>query len=258
MIDRPPRAGRSRDRAVRGNRAVSEVIAFVLVFAIVITSIGLLYTVGFGSLNQLQQTEQDDSGEAAMRAMAVALDDVQAGRGAVRSAELRLGERTITVDDSTELSVSVDGGTSWDTASGAFVYTGGDSEIVYQSGAVIRSQGDDAQLVQRGPRFRCAEDHAVVSLVDLTQAESGAYSSGGRVRIRAEQQNSRAQQVVAQAPSGGVTVDFGSSNYVTAWERYFEDEGWNIGPSGTTAECDSNSEGVYVRMTELEFEYQGV
>lgn len=239
------------------DRAVSEVIAFVLIFSIVITSVGLLYTVGFGSLNQIQETEQDHSGERAIRALAVALDDIQMGRGSNRAANLDLAGRTISVDDSEQLEVTLSGGGSV-TAQGAFTYRGGgDTVVVYQSGAVIRSEGDDAQLVQRAPRFRCTGEHAVVSLVNVTQATSGAYSSGGSVQILAEQQNPADDQLVAQQTGGSVdvTVDFSASNYETAWERYFEQaDGWSA--SGGTATCSTDQ--AYVRMTEIQLEYLGV
>lgn len=247
--------GPTRRRRGGTDRGVSEVIAFVLVFSIVVVSIGLLYTVGFGGISQLQETEQDHSGERAMRAFAVALEDIQADRGSVRQARLELAGRTITVDESSALTVSVGGDSV--TAEGAFTYVGGgDTEIAYHSGAVIRSQGPDAQLVQRPPMIRCTDEHAVLSLVNVTQVETGSFSSGGAVDIRAEQVNAREEQVVAQASgSPTVEVDYSSSGYATAWERYFTEQGWDS-PSSGSATCEADS--VYVRMTEIQLEYIGV
>ncbi|AGN02661.1 hypothetical protein L593_13610 [Salinarchaeum sp. Harcht-Bsk1] len=244
------------------DRAVSEVIAFVLIFSIVITSVGLLYTAGFGSITQIQESETDRSAERAFGAMAVALDDIQAGRGSQRAIDLELSGRTLSVNDSASLTARIDGG-SPTTVDGALVYgRGTGTEIVYQSGAVIRSDGPDSQLVSRPPRFSCRDEHAVVSLVSI-DGPSRSVSTDGSLSLVASgprEDESTIAEARHDSPVGSppynVTIDFGGSGYETAWRSYFEDEdGWSV--SGTTAEC-TDVDTAYVRVVPLELTYRGI
>lgn len=238
------------------DRGVSEVIAFVLIFSIVITSVGLLYTAGFGSINQIQEDETDRSAQRAFSASAVALQDIQRGQGEHRAFDVELSGRTMTVDEDLSLSVSVDG-TEVATADGGLVYgVGADTKIVYQSGAVIRSDGPDSQTVIRTPEFTCRDDHAVVSLVTLT-GPSGAVSSDGSIEIRTDGPLP-GEQTLVNATTGGsshdLTVSYGGTPYEAAWERYFEERGWSTGSGDATCTADS----VYVRNVPIDLEYVGV
>jgi len=239
------------------DRAVSEVIAFVLIFSIVITSVGLLYTAGFGSITEIQESETDRSAERAFGAMAVAFDDIQTGRGSQRAVDLELSGRTISVENSASLTATINGSST--TVDGALVY-GTDTEIVYQGGAVIRSDGPNSQLVSRQPRFRCTDTHAVVTLVSI-DGPSSSVSTDSSLSIVASGPNpgestiAQSEQGVASGPYD-LTLDFGSSGYETAWSRYFQDaNGWSV--TGSTAEC-SDVNAAYVRVVPLDITYRGI
>jgi hypothetical protein len=233
------------------------VIAFILIFSIVITSVGLLYTAGFGSLGDIQESETDRSAVRAFGASAIALEDIQQGRGSYRAFDVELSGRTITVDDSPSLEVRI-GGSSVATASGALVYgPGSDTEIAYQSGAVIRSDGPDAQLVSRAPLFQCSGERAVLSMVSVDGPPGGSVSSDGSIQIVAEgPQSEESTLVTVQDGSPSVSIDYGGTRYETAWESYFEDNGWTT--TGGVASCAANPDVVYVRHLTIGITYRGV
>ena len=104
MID-GPRAG-----TLAGNdRAVSEVIAFVLVFAIVIGSVALLYGVGFDAMAGYQSGEQLRNAERGMGALATGFADLQRSAGIdERAGELQLRDGTLHVrEGGTELTIPI-------------------------------------------------------------------------------------------------------------------------------------------------------
>lgn len=241
------------------DRGVSEVIAFILVFSIVITSVGLLYTAGFGSITQIQETETDRSAERAFGASAIALQDIQRGNGQHRAFDLELSGRTLAVNDSTALNVEVDGTPVSDaSASGALVYgVGSGTEIAYQAGAVIRSDGSDAQVVSREPQFRCTEDQAVVTTVTITGPTS-SVSTDGSIQLLADGPESEYStlKAAARGTDSSVTIEYGNTPYDTAWDRFFEDRGWDTSTSGE-ATCTVD-QAVYVRHVPINLEYQGV
>jgi hypothetical protein len=254
------------------DRGVSEVIAFILIFSIVITSVGLLYTAGFGSLNQIQESETDRSAERAFSASAIALEDIQRGRGSYRAFDVELSGRTITVDDAATLEVRVNdtgGGTpvpvanSPVSAGGALVYgPGSGTEIAYQSGAVIRSDGPDAQIVSRPPLFQCSGNRAVLSLVSIGAPPGGSVSSDGSIQIVASQANpdeSTLEVVESGASSYSVTVDYTGTPYQDAWREYFDDQpNWSVGTPSTGQATCGGLDAVYVRRMTINIDYRGI
>jgi len=237
------------------DRAVSEVIAFVLIFSIVITSVGLLYTAGFGSIDQIQEDETDRSAQRAFSASAVALQDIQRGQGEHRAFDVELSGRTMAVNESLNLSVYVDG--SYEaSATGGLVYgLGADTKIVYQSGAVIRSDGPDSQTVIRGPEFTCRDSHAVVSIVSI-DGPSGAVSSDGSIEIRADGPLPGDETLLTATDSASkVSVEYDGTPYDDAWQRYFDDQGWD---TVTDEKATCTVDDVAVRHVPIDLEFAGV
>lgn len=254
-------AGRGSDRAV------SEVLAFVLVFSLIISSVGLLYAVGFDGVENLREGQQTASGQQAFEAVAVAFDDIQRDRGIARAAPIELSDRSISVDGSSSIAVEVvdTSGTTETvaTSSGTLIYGAGrDSQVAYEAGAVVRSDGPDSELLAREPRIRCQpdRDRAVVSLVTIDPDSddfSGAQSRSGSITLNAvlDQDAERTRyHTRSNASVDTLTIDYSGSPYETAWERHFQEQDeWSAG--GGTADCDLSSgdpPSIVVRVTEID------
>ena len=79
---------------MRGDeRAVSDVLAFIIVFSIIITSVALVYGTGFSSLDQVREGEQKANAERAFEAIAYSMDDIETGAATRRGGSLELGGR---------------------------------------------------------------------------------------------------------------------------------------------------------------------
>lgn len=253
-------------------RAVSDVIAFVLVFSIIITSVGFVYAVGFGALNDLQEGEQEANAERSMSALAVAMEDILRERSGDRAADISLGGETMAVEEEYQLEVTAEessGSTTSETVDGALVYgVGSDTQIVYMAGAVIRVDPDGA-VVTRGPSFTCRNDggrsRALVTAPSIVDADNeGGLSSDGSIRVEAEISN-RLSSTLAYTSAGEDDVeeirvdvtDAPSSDLETriadAWDRWFDQqEGWD---NSGTCEFGSNDGTVFVRNAEIDISY---
>lgn len=242
------------------DRAVSDVIAFVLVFSVIITSVALVYGFGFGAIADLQETEQSHSGERAFQALAVGIEDVQRDRGPNRAMDIDSAGRSLLLHDEPTINVTIDTGseTEYVTASGALVYgEGQDTEIAYASGAVIRQ--DETGLLTRDPSFRCLDERATISLIDFS-GDEGVRSPTGTIRVIAEQQNTDESRLAfgpEEVDEINVTVE--NPRYEGAWVRYFE-ENWD--DAEVTADghvrgtCDvDGSERSVVRVIEIDLEF---
>lgn len=258
MIDRAHQSG-SRD-----DRAVSDVLAFILVFSIIITSVGLVYTFGMGALGDAQVSEQNRNAERAFETMAVSFSDLQTGRGEERLSQLNPRGGRIRVDDGTQLTVSVDNPSRsvvTDQNVGSLDYNHEGTEISYELGATFRAD-DGNSIMIRQPEFVCTAgdtDRAVLSYPALTGSQPSSVSTSSTLRIRAERTSSRVRYPTDRVGGSNdrsvdsLTVRIDSSTHADAWERYFNENGWNsvVGPStgDDYVEATCNTDTAYVRET---------
>lgn len=251
---------------IETERGVSDMIAFVIIFSLIITSVGITYTFGFSTLSDYQAEEQKRNGERAFIALSHNLGDIEGGQVQGRSGELRLSGGTISVQDDTTFNVSTgDWNRSFGTA-GALTYQYEGTSIQYENGAVFRRDGDGSRVMLSEPEMQCSDSHAVISVVTLTH-DGGALSSDGTVQVIGELQsrylwypeNRTGSNDVATVDHVNVTVE---SSGTHGWESYFEDEdGWNHVSSSDdeiTYRCGTmggDDIDLYVRQTLVKIEF---
>ncbi|MCT9096276.1 hypothetical protein [Haloarchaeobius sp. HME9146] len=251
-------------RAGGDSRAVSDVLAFVIVFSIIITSVGVTYGIGFSSLGEFQEGEQKTNAARAFQALSVSLDDIQEGAAPGRSGAIQLNEGTLQVEEQSQMTVEValSNGTTWTVASettGSLQYSFENTDVAYENGAVFRKDGSASVMIEE-PSFLCSEssDQAVVSIVVLN-SDSNAIGGEINAEIISRQNDtdvlypnlSRSSSVSAD----NVTVDVPTSNFDQAWTRYFEDtDGWEDPDNDGDFTCDADN--VIVRVTFVEVEFQ--
>ncbi|RKD97858.1 DUF7289 family protein [Halopiger aswanensis] len=244
MSNRPDGDVRSSLSLQRDERAVSELIAFILVFGIILSSVAILSVTGFQAMEDYQEVEQERNADRAMTALAENFNDVLRSDGVEqRYGELSLRGGTITVDEGVALNVSVDGEFVGDKSEfdldhvsdgdslplGAFTYESDDAAVKYEGGGVVRSE-EAGSVALKDPQIRYSENAgdsvAIVSLVVLEENGRSIQSQGGRgVTISVENRTSavyRSADVNISAESGdshGVWKD----DILADWQNEHED-----------------------------------
>ncbi|GAB3668770.1 DUF7289 family protein [Halopiger thermotolerans] len=222
MSDRHDGGGRPTLPLQRDERAVSELIAFILVFGIILSSVAVLSVTGFQAMEDYQEVEQQRNADRAMTALAANFNDVLRSDGVEqRYGELTLRGGTITVDEGVALNVSVDGDFIGDKSEfdldhvrdgnslplGAFTYESGDASVKYEGGSVVRTEATGSVALEE-PRIRYDDDRdvAIVSLVVLEESGRSIQSHGGQgVTITVENRTSavyRSTEVNVSVVSG--------------------------------------------------------
>ncbi|WP_435128635.1 DUF7289 family protein [Halobaculum sp. D14] len=233
------------------DRAVSELIGYVLAFSVVVASIGVVYTAGLDSARQYQQHEIEQNAERAFVALAESLNDIQRGDAPARNGEVRLAGGTLWIDEGPRLTVTVadaGGGTVvYDDRVGAIAYSVGDTTVLYAAGAVIREQRRGGATVPARPRFRCTDRQAVVSFVTVTAGSASGRSSQGSVLIQADGRGTDLLYPFAgeTASADSVSVTVGAN--ADAWGRTLTERGWTR--SGDSFTCTTDR--VVVRRTTI-------
>jgi len=161
-------------------RGLSDVIAFVLTFSVIILSVSAVSVLGVTQLSEVRDREQVNSAERSMVSFAKNLDDVSRQGDRVRSSELSLQDGRVDLTEANiRLRINETGNSSgnWTQTveTNALEHrldkSFGDVRISYEGGSVFREDvtEDGEPRMRYRPTMRCAPDEgmAVVTLVSL-------------------------------------------------------------------------------------------
>lgn len=174
------------------DRGVSEVVGFVLVFALVALVVGVVSVAGFGGLTDVRNAERVDNAERAFDVLADNLADVYRDGAPSRETEIKLADATLSLGEPTTMRATVedvhvdDNSTKplvvYESTTRPLVFsTDTGPTIVYEGGAVIRTERHGAVLL-REPPFLLAKERTVVPYVVLSSA-GGTQSIGGDATV---------------------------------------------------------------------------
>ncbi|WP_049987932.1 DUF7289 family protein [Halobellus rufus] len=216
--------------ALRGDdRAVSETVSFILVFALVVASVGTVYAVGVSELEQTRDAERVENAERAFDVLADNLRDVLDGAPS-RGTEVKLADATIRSADDARMNVTVepDGASEewWNFSLRPLVYeAAAGGEVRLSSGAVLRDSPDGGASVVRGPPLIVDGDDGV-RLTLVKSEHVGTEAVGGSQTVRVRTAASRPRLFYDREGGHDVTVNL-TTPYTDAWERQYESAGFD-------------------------------
>jgi hypothetical protein len=239
-----------------GERAVSDTVAFTLIFAVIITSVGFTGLFGVDAIENVRDSAQANTAEVSMQGFAMGMEDIRTDNVPRRSIQLQLeGDRLTTYNSSLRIEVGYTNGSysNHTIELGSFVRRSTRStSIVYTSGAVFR-QEENGQVTLRRPTLRCGSDTAHISLVAIDGNVS--YATGSSVTLETTARRREAILPVTKttpvATVRNITVNVTDARSATSWQRLFESEfpAWS-GSSGRYT-C-SNIQDGFVHVTRVE------
>lgn len=232
------------------DRAVSDVLGYVLVFTLITTSVALVTVAGTDSLSNVRDAEQFENAHRVFDVLDANVDDHIEAQADRRATEIRLEDASLGFGDPVEINVSVAGVGYNRTSLDPIVYRQGDDRsIAYSSGAILR--GDPGgTIMTAGPPFRFGEE-TIITFVE-TRGRSGDLSGSGRVLLRTQ----RATQSLHTYDNDGpfeVTVNVTTAR-TDAWERWMEDQPGvsDCAVSGGTVTCTRTVETLHVRTVTVD------
>jgi hypothetical protein len=213
------------------DRAVSDVVSFVLVFSLITLSVGTVSVVGLGSLQDARNAERINNGERAFDVLADNQRDIAHGGAPSRATEIKLAETTLTLAGALDSSVTLADGTSvGSTESRPIVFRlagdqGGLSRgVVYEMGAILRVDPGGA-VMQRPPPFHFDENRTVIHYVTLESETGEVQRRSGSTTVLVRTEHGTTAMLSHTEPSDEVTISVDTEpRRATAWKRYFEDE----------------------------------
>jgi hypothetical protein len=226
-----------RDRGKDGprsgsDRGVSETISFVLVFALVVASVGTVYAFGVSELEATRDAERVENAQRAFDVLADNLNDLLEGAPS-RGTEVKLAEATLRSADDAAINVTVN------TADGTQAYTSEQmllSPLVYDvqaggqvrlsNGAVLRDSERGTETVVRGPPIVVDDDRVLITMIKHEHVGTQAVGGDRTVRIRmaASRPERRYDNETAEFDMIRVNV---TTPYTDAWGRHYDSVGFD-------------------------------
>lgn len=250
-----------REQTTGNDRAVSEVVGFILVFSLVLITIALVYTSGMGGLTDARDAEQMNNAERAFDVLAYNFEKMVRGEAPHRATEVKLADSTLAMEANTQIRVKNESGdtiTNMTQHQPISYEVGSGSQVVYEHGAVIRVDDGHATM-KRNPDLLFANDRLVFRYI-----EAGDFGGDGQrisgdttVLVRASVTSS---QLLYTSSDETVTIELETNGErVEAWKRYFEENGGDCNsPSGegqVTLECEFETEYFQLSRTRIQIEF---
>lgn len=249
------------------NRAQSDAIGFVLVFSLIVLTVGTVYAAGYPALEEFRTGEQLENMERAFDVLDDNLDDLAREGAPSRATEIKLNGGHLAVNGSTTVTVNA---TTADPVRGAnftvsdestpITYSEGDTAIVSAHGAVFRQDGD-AAVMRSDPGWVIDDGHALIPLIVTDRTgDRVAFGGSSTVLVRGQATGRGvAGELVAAGDDVTVTVTVASPR-ADAWGRYFEAEGFTAvdgNPADDEVTYRFEVDSVVVQQTTVSLELEG-
>jgi hypothetical protein len=251
-------------------RGQTEVVGYVLIFAVIVLTVALVTLSGQAGLADLRDNQRTANVEAGFSLLADNVEDISQGGAPSRATELGLSGGRISLGEPVTMTVRAS------NASGEvfnrsrsvrpIVYESAGPRggtLTYESGTVVLRGEEGGTALLREPRAVLGTNATVLSIANTSfdrQQLRDSYDSvdqESRILIRTER---RGQAVIASATTPvelTVTVD---SPRATAWKAYLDPE---IDPttevcsvSGGTVTCTYTTDRVTVVETKVAVQFE--
>lgn len=235
------------------SRAQSETLGFVLVFAIITASIGIVYASGFTGLNEVREFEQVNNAERAFEVFADNIEDISHRNAPSRSTEIKLASAALQIPAASQFEVNdTDAfGSTYDLRPVVYDADTG-TEIVYEQGAVIRSQTDGGLVVKEGTLI-IGTDRTIIPIIQTRVSERVAVGGSQTVLIRADHAQTR---LVYANDTDGNEVWFNlTTPRASVWHTHLTetyDDASCQPVSGNTVSCSVTTDQVYVTLVQID------
>lgn len=236
------------------DRGQTETLGFVLVFALITASIGLVYASGFSGLNDAREFEQVNNAERAFEVLADNIEDITHRNVPSRSTEIKLANAELRIGEEIQIEVN-DSDSTFNTTLDIrpVIYdpnTG--SELIYVQGAVIRAQGEGG-LVIAERTFLLGENRTLIPIVQTRLGGQRQAAGSATVLLRAEHANTLLRYanstdrnkiwINITSPRASIWRDHLTSSY---------DDVDCLAVNGTTVSCHVTTDRVHVSVYQID------
>lgn len=247
------------------DRGVSDVLAFALIFAVMVASVGIIGVVGFQTVGDVSEEEQLRSAELSMAELSDQLSGIADHEAPVRASELRTGGATVSITDDFSIHVTVQNGANEALWNGSFdlgtvTYRLDDTMIFVAGGAVIRADTGHAVMLE-DPPFLVTESAARLNLLRVDpHGDVPSITTAQLVQLQSHHKGTQLLEPFNRSHlydihSIQLELD-GTDAVIEAWNRYLETHDmWDGNSSTNVWEASGFDHGVILRHSRISIRF---
>ncbi len=247
------------------DRGVSDVLAFALIFAVMIASVGIIGAVGFQTVGDISEEEQLRSAELSMAELAQQLSGIADHEAPVRASELRTGGATVSITDDFSMQVTVLDGAGQELWNGSFdlgtvTYRLDGTTILVAGGAVIRANDGHAVMLE-DPPFLVTESAARLNLLRVDpHGDVTSITTAQLVQMQSHHQGTQLLEPFNRSHLYDIdTIQLeldGADAVIEAWNGYLETHDmWDGNSSTNVWESSGFEDGVILRHSRISIRF---
>lgn len=215
----------------RRNAAVSETVGYILLFAIVTLSMGVIYAIGYPALQSNMDSTIFESAEQNFVVLQSNMKRVAFDQTPVKILKLKLQSATLSVKNESSIAVSYDSQTIY-CPGGTIEFARDDKAITYEMGTVLKSYPPRGMIMVSKPQIYIEEINNInvttIGIVSINGDET--YSGKGIATITMKHQDTSINRSTGLT-NVTLTID---SKYAPKWEQYLKDTGFLITSANTS------------------------
>jgi len=241
---------------MREDRALSEVLGYVIVFAIILFSVGLISVSGVASIEDIRDQEQASNAQRAFDVIADNMASIYERNSPSRATEIDLGESELYYGGNVSVEIQVGPVRYFEQLRPVELRPADDTRLVYEAGAVFQTERDGGTMIQEPPLlFSSSRIHAPI-VKTTSEGLEGAGGTTVLLRGKATERRVLLSGTDGRFAGDDVIVTVRSPRY-EIWERYFEEEtalsGCSTDASTETVECRmTGPDVVYVTLQQID------
>ncbi|SDG29423.1 hypothetical protein SAMN04488589_2618 [Methanolobus vulcani] len=213
-------------REDRRNAAVSETLGYILLFAIVTLSMGVIYAIGYPALQTNMDANVFESAEQNFIVLQSNIERVAFDQTPVKMLKFKLQSSSISVSNHSSISVAYDGNPMEKYPTGEIVFSRDDKMISYEMGGVFKKYPHDATvMVSEPPIYVTSLEGTTVTNIGIVSLSGYSQMSGKGIATINLRHNSSSMNMTSSIANVSVLIN---STHAYKWEDYLDDMGFTV------------------------------
>jgi hypothetical protein len=212
-------------REDRTNAAVSETLGYILLFAIVTLSMGVIYAIGYPALQSNMDANVFESAEQNFIVLQSNMERVAFDQTPVKVLKLKLQASSIAVTNESSISVAY-GGNLEKYSTGEIVFSKDEKTIAYEIGSVFKKYPREASvMVSEPPIYVTSLDNTSVTNIGIVSLNGNSQMGGKGIATINLRHN------YSDMYMGNSTTDVSvliNSTHAFKWEEYLGEMGFTV------------------------------
>ncbi|MDY0387160.1 MAG: hypothetical protein RBT65_08545 [Methanolobus sp.] len=238
-------------REDRKDAAVSETLGYILLFAIVTLSMGVIYAIGYPALQSSIDTNIFESAEQNFIVLQSNMDRVAFDQTPVKVHKMKLQSSMITVSNDSSMTITYDSDPPLHIPTGEIEFEKDGKTVAYEMGSVFKTYtSGSALMVSKPPIYNSSIDNKDITTIGLVSVNGDTGMSGkGIVTLTLRHNDSRMDMTPSPI---NLTVQI-NSTHASKWGEYLESMGFTVAyPTSSSVTAQKNDTMVILSRHEVD------